>query len=122
MLYSTLLQGKMFLVMLYFGIVCGIVLTAKILLENITKKNRIIIVASDICFLFVCSIVFLFAKNKFCYGEFRLFELLAFCLGIFFEQISLNNLVEKIFRLLYNSLRKIFCKLKSLKFFSKIFK
>ena len=122
MLYATLLQGKMFLVMLYFGVVCGIFLTTKKLFDNLTHKNKIIIIVSDILFLCLCSFVFIFTKIKFCYGEFRVFQVLAFLLGIIFEQFSLNNLVEKILNLLYNVSRKVFCKLKKTKFFGKIFK
>ncbi len=122
MLYSTLLQGKMFLVMIYFGILCGIALTAKKIGDRFTKNNKIFVTITDVAFWMLCSIVFIFVKITFCYGEFRLFELLAFSLGILLEQISLNNLVEKVLKVLYNLSCKIFCNLKKLKFFGKIFK
>lgn len=122
MLYETLLQGKMFLVLLYFGLVCGIFLTIKKLICKTFKQNKILVIIGDVVFCVIASFVFLIAKNIFCYGEFRLFELLAFSLGIFVEQISINNLVEKILNLFYTLLVKIFCKIKKSKFGSKIFK
>lgn len=122
MLYSTLLQGQMFLVLLYFGILCGIVLTIKKLADRMTKQNKYFIVLTDILFVAICSFVFLFAKIKFCYGEFRLFEIISFCLGIFLEQISINNLVEKILKLLYNFFVKVFLKIKKFKIFKRLSK
>ena len=122
MLYSTLLQGQMFLAMLYFGLLCGIVLTVKKLIDKITKKNKYFIVLTDILFVAICSLVFLLAKIKFCYGEFRLFEIISFCLGIFLEQISINNLVEKILKLLYNFFVKVFLKIKEFKIFKRLSK
>ena len=122
MLYETLLQGKMFLMMLYFGIVCGILLTIKNMICNLLKQNKIVIIASDILFCLVSTFVFVFAKIAFCYGQFRIFELIAFVLGITIQQISLNKIVEKIFHLLYTLLERLFCKLKNSKFGKKIFK
>ena len=122
MLFETLLQGKMFLVMLYFGIICGIIFSAKRLFDGIFKQNKAVVIITDILFMAVTSIIFVFAKIKFCYGEFRLFELLSFCLGIFLEQISLNNFVEKFLKLCYNLFKGMFCKLKNTKLFGKILK
>ena len=122
MLYETLLQFQMFLVLLYFGIVCGILLTIKKLLCKVFKQNKIVVFVSDILFCIVASFVFLFTEIKFCYGEFRLFELLSFGIGIFVEQISINNLVEKIFCLIYNVGVKVFGKIKNTKLGKRIFK
>lgn len=122
MLYETLLQSKMLLVMLYFGVTCGILLTAKNLICKTLKQNKVIVILTDILFCVLSTFVFLHARTKFCYGEFRLFELLSFCLGIFIEQISINNLVEKFFKLIYNLFVKIFCKIKKTKLGKKIFK
>lgn len=122
MLYETLLHGKMFLVMIYFGIWAGILLTAKKLAMRPFCKSKVAVVLTDILFVTICSALFLIAKIKFCYGEFRLFELIAFLLGIFAQQFSLNNLVEKILKLLYTTFVRIFCKLKKTKLFGKILK
>ena len=122
MLYETLLQGLMFLCFLWFGIVCGFFLSGIKLLEKIFKHKKIAVVVFDIAFMIVFSLLFVFAKTIICYGEFRIFEVLRFCLGIFLEQISLNNLVEKFLNLSYTLLGKVFAKLKHTKLFAKIFK
>ena len=122
MLYETLLQGQMFLCLLFFGIVCGIFLTAKKMLDRMLKNKSFVVVTTDIVFMLIFSAIFIFAKTVFCYGEFRAFELIAFLLGVWLQQISINNLVEKVFKMSYNLLGKIFRKLKKTKVFSKIFK
>ena len=122
MLYETLLQGLMFLCFLWFGIVCGFFLTGVKLLEKVFRQNKTMFAIFDVAFMVVFSLLFIFAKTVFCYGEFRIFELLGFCLGIFLEQISLNNLVEKIFNMSYTLFGKVFAKLKNSRIFGKIFK
>lgn len=122
MLYETLLQGKMFLCLLYFGILCGIFLSIKKLIDKTLKNNKVIVIVTDIIFMLFASIIFVFAKIKYCYGQFRIFELLSFSLGIYLQQISINNLVEKILNMSYTLFIRVFCKLKKTKIFSKIFK
>ena len=122
MLYESLLQGKTFLVVLYFGIVAGVLLTIKKIIDRPLKKSKIFITLSDIFYMLICSLLFLLTKTKFCYGEFRLFELIAFFMGILLQQFSLNNLVEKILHMLYNLFVKVTNKLKKIKLFGKILK
>ena len=122
MLYESLLQGKMLLCMLFFGIICGILFSIKKLVDKTFKSNKIVVVLTDIIFMVLYTIVFIFAKTKYCYGEFRIFEIIGFCLGIFLQQISINNLVEKFLKLSYTLLARLFCKLKKTKLFSKILK
>ena len=122
MLFETLLQGKIFLCCLYFGILCGIVLGIKNLVDLTFKKNKFVLIITDIAFLSISAILFVICINVFNFGEFRLFELLAFALGIVIEQKTINNLVEKFLILIYNFFTKILCKLKQTKLFAKIFK
>lgn len=112
----------MFLCLLYFGILCGIILSIKKLIDKTFKQNKVIVIFTDIFFMLIASIIFIFAKIKYCYGEFRLFEVLSFSLGIFLQQISLNNLVEKFLSMSYTLFVRMFCKLKKTKIFGKIFK
>lgn len=122
MLYETLLQGKMLLCFLYFGILCGIILSIKKLLDRSFKQNKVIIIVTDILIMVFATFTFLYAKIKYCYGEFRFYMPLSFCLGIYLQQISINNLVEKILNMIYNFIVKIFCKLKKTKLLGKILK
>ena len=122
MLYETLLQGKMFLCFLYFGILCGIILSIKKLCDKTFKNNRFVVILTDLIFMIFSSLIFIFAKIKYSYGEFRLYELIGFLIGIFLQQYSLNNLVEKILKMIYTLFVKISIKIKGNKFFNKIFK
>lgn len=122
MLYETLLQGKIFLCFLYFGIVAGIFLSIKQIIDKMTKKNKVIMFFSDFAICIFFTLLFLFCVNKFNYGQFRLYEILGFFSGVILQQISLNKIVEKILNLIYTFLCKMFCHLKKLKFFDKILK
>ena len=122
MLFETLLQGKIFLCTLYFGLVCGISLTAKNVVDKMFKQNKIIVIATDIVFFAIATILFLICINLFNFGEFRLYELIGFALGVWLEQISLNKIVEKIFNMIYNVFVKLIKKLKQIKLFAKVLK
>lgn len=122
MLYETLLQGKIFLCAIYFGLVCGIFFTIKKRLDNLFKKNKFVVLINDILIFVVATALFLICINLFNYGEFRLYELVGFACGIVLEQISLNKIVEKILQILYNLFNKLFTKLKKSKLFGKVIK
>ena len=122
MLYETLLQGKILLCFVFFGIICGLGLSIKKLVSKLARHNKFVVIMTDFVSMLAFSLIFIYAKIKYAYGQFRLFEMLGFCAGIFLEQFSLNNLVEKFLNMSYTLLTKIFCKLKKSKFFGKIFK
>lgn len=126
MLYETLYQGQIFLVVLYFGLLAGIVFEAKNIVENAFGKNKIICAVLDTAFMLVSSLLFIFAKNLANYGEFRIYLLIAFVLGIILEHISIGFLVEKFFVGVYNITkkigRKIFCYKPKSKFMQKLLK
>jgi hypothetical protein len=122
MLYETLLQGKIFLCAVYFGLIAGIFLTAKKIVDGAFKKSKIAVLVTDIVFCVLCAILFLICINIFNFGEFRLFELLGYALGIALEQFSLNKIVEKIFQMLYTFFIKVASWLKKSKLFGKVLK
>lgn len=126
MLYETLLQSQIFLTMLYYGILCGIIFECKNLIDRTFKKNFFVCLVTDIAFMLISSIIFILAKNFANFGEFRLYLLISFIIGIFIEHISIGFLVEKIFLLLYNGVvklyRRIFCTKPKSKFMQKLLK
>ena len=122
MLFETLLQGKLLLCFLFFGIVCGIFLSTKNLIDQTFKKRKTVVIITDLMIMLLATLIFVFAKIKYAYGEFRLYQVLGFCIGIFLQQISLNKLVEKILIVCYNFSVKIFCRLKKTKILGKILK
>lgn len=126
MLYETLYQGQIFLVMLYFGLLTGVFFEGKNLVERAFSKNKTICVVLDTLFMVLSALIFIYAKNLANYGEFRIYLLLAFGLGIVLEHISIGFLVEKFFVGVYNITkkigRKIFCHKPKSKFMQKLLK
>lgn len=107
MLYETLLQGQIFLCVLYFGLIAGIVFEGKNLIINAFSKNKVVCFVLDLIFMVVASLLFVLAKNISNYGEFRIYLLIGFVLGIYLEHASIGFLVEKFFLFCYNWLTKI---------------
>lgn len=107
MLHETLLQGQIFLCMLYFGLWCGIIFELKNIIEKTFFNNKIVCLILDICFMTISSIIFILGKNISNFGEFRGFLLLGFGLGAIIEHFSIGFLVEKIFNLIYNTIAKL---------------
>lgn len=108
MLYETLFQTQIFFLLVYFGLLCGIFMELKILICHALKNNKIVKFILDISFMLLCALVFVYAKNLACYGEFRLYLLVGFVLGVILEHISIGFLVEKFFKLMYNVFKKVF--------------
>ena len=121
MFFETLLQSKIFLCTMYFGILGGICLTAIKMLQKVFSK-KVFVIVGDILLSLVFAVLFLSCINIFNFGCFRLYELIGFVLGIVLEQISLNNLVEKFLNLIYTLTRKFCQRLKKSKIFGKIVK
>lgn len=113
MLYETLLQWEIFLCMLYYGILCGMVFEAKKLIENAFLKNKYICIVLDILFMFISALLFITSMNAFNYGEFRLFLLISFVIGGYTEHIFIGFIVEKFFKMVYNIFTRLLKRLKS---------
>lgn len=121
MLFETICQWQIFLSVFYFGLICGMFLELKILIgKQITFKlfNTLL----DIFYCVICGFLFIKSVNLFNYGEFRLYLLISFCLGIVIEHKSVGFLLEKVFIFIYNLVTKMFSKLKKFKLFAKLFK
>ena len=122
MLYETLLQGKIFLFTFYFGIVASLFFETKFLLLKPLKGNKIFNIIFEILAMIFSAFIFWYCILKYNYGIFRLYELVGFCLGIAAEYFSLHKLLEKNLNLIYNLTRKLFEKIKKIRFFRKIVK
>ena len=124
MLYETLYQGQIFLVMLYFGLLDGIVFEGKNLIQNACNKNKIVCAVLDTVFMLFSALLFIFAKNLANYGEVRIYLLIAFVIGVMLEHISIGFLVEKFFASVYTIgrkiARKVFCFKPKSRFMQKI--
>ncbi len=126
MLYETLSQGYIFLCVLYFGLLGGILFEAKNLIINALSKNKVVCFVLDLVFMLVACLLFVVSKNIANYGEFRIYLLISFILGIWLEHITIGFLVEKFFMFCYNWTtkisRRIFLHKPKSKFMQKLFK
>ena len=107
MLYETLLQGQIFLCVLYFGLIGGVVFEAKNLMEKSLSQNKVVCFVLDLCYMLFCALLFIFAKNIANFGEFRIYLLISFVIGVLIEHLTIGFLVEKFFMLLYNGATKL---------------
>ena len=122
MLYETLLQGKIFLCTIYFGILASVFFEIKFLLLKILKNNRVLNIIFEILATLCAGVMFFICIFECNYGIFRLYELVGFCLGITFEYFSVHKLLEKNLNLIYNITAKGLNRLKKSKLFGKILK
>jgi hypothetical protein len=86
------------------------------------KKIFLIQFFSDITFCLVFTIVFLSTINMVNMGEFRLFLLIAYYLGLLIERISLGKLFAKGIKLIYNKTISLWKTFRNSKFGGMIFK
>lgn len=121
MLYETLLHSQIFLSMLYFGLISGLILEIKLLIER-PFKNKYFKIIPDTIYGIVFAFIFIFSMNLLNYGTFRIYLLIAYTLGVILEHKTIGFLVEKIIHFVYTILVKIFIKIKNNKFLSKILK
>ena len=112
MLYETLKQGVIFLSMLYFGILGGVLYEIKQMVARPFYKNKIISIVLDIAFCVILCFLFLFSVHFTNYGEIRLFILFSFFLGFLIERISIGTMLAKFFSFLYNKLARLIKKIK----------
>lgn len=116
MLYETLKQGIIFLTMLYFGLIGGVLYEWKTLIcKPFTKKW--VQVVFDIAFCILLFFIFFVAVQFTNYGEIRAFILISFFLGFYLERISIGFWLAKITKVLYNKFSKIIKHIKMPKIF-----
>ncbi len=112
MLYETLFHAKIFLSIVYFGLISGLFYEITHLLK---LKNKIIVFVSDFVFMLIYSALYIVSVNIFCYGEFRFFTMPAFLLGFLIERKTIGKFVALFFYMIYNNVVKLFNKIKKLK-------
>src|SRR5574344_1274038 len=118
LLYETLSQPLIFLIIFCIGLGSGIIFDLKSYMNFLCEKNKIMSIILDIISaILVCGILFL-SNLIFNYGEFRFYILLAFTLGFLIERFTLGIFVKKFFSWLYfsskNLIRKIFKKIEKI--------
>lgn len=116
-LYETLNQPLIFLIIFCVGFVSGLIFDASKYLTFLFNKNKVFEKIFDAISVALCSAVFFACLLELNYGEFRFYILLGYVLGVLIERITLGLIVAKICSLCYNAFKKLMTKLSN-----KIFK
>lgn len=121
MLYQTTFQGKIFLIMLYYGIISGLILQIKLTI-CCYFKSKIFSNITDFLIGVIFGYIFIKGMNLYCYGEFRIYLLIAYLIGLIIVHYSLGFLIKSMIKYICKFLKGVFCKLKRIKVLAKIFK
>ena len=111
LLYETLSQPLVFLVVFAIGFGSGFVFDLRNYIHFLCNKNKVVSVVLDVVATVVCCLVFLFAILNFNFGEMRLYLILAFILGLLLQRFSLGYIIAKFFVWWYNVLKKVVSKI-----------
>lgn len=105
MLYETLSQPQIFLFVVLFGFINGIIFDIFKIFKNCIK-NRFFINFLTFFNVFLVILIYFFVNLKFNYGEFRFYILLSFFLSLFIERLFIGNLLGKFLEKCYNKVSK----------------
>lgn len=117
MLYETLFQADIFLSIIYFGIISGLVYE---IINLITVKNYIINLFKDLLFMLIFSVIYVYSVNIYCFGEFRLFTIVAFIVGFLIERKTIGKFLALFLNIIYNVTVKIVLKINNFYIVKKI--
>ena len=106
-LYETLSEPLIFLLMLAFGFVCGILYDINKYIAFLCNNNQIVQKVLDVISTCVAGFLFILALTILNYGEFRFYLLLSFLIGIFAERKTLGLVLAKFFSFCYNSFKNL---------------
>lgn len=107
MLFVTESNNFAFFMMLYVGIVIGLLYEISIFVCKITKNNLVLRNVFDILITIIGSFLFVFAINYANFGYFRVYLLAVFVLGFVLERVSIGFLVAKVCDFVYNKIIKL---------------
>ena len=112
---SYVLQLKDFTVMLLIGIIIGAIYG---ILNIITTINRKLVFQIIIDFItsIIATFTLIITINYINMGQFRVFLVLGYLLGIIIERITLGKLFAKGYKFVYNNIVKSFKKFANSKF------
>ena len=106
MLYETLSQPFILLILSAIGIFCGIIFDFKNILIYFFKKNKII--SQILLFFSILLIFFIFYFTNLIinFGEIRFFSIYIFCLAFAIERFFVNNFLANNVAKCYNKFKE----------------
>lgn len=121
MLFQSLRQSQIFIIIMYFGMICGLVFQLCSLLKQCIKikfaKSLI-----DFCFVATSGLFFVFLTNLYNYGIFRIFMLVSYILGAFLVNKTIGYYFQKLIIMIYTYIVNFVKKVCNTKFAKKLFK
>lgn len=99
----TLYQGYVFMAILYYGMIYGIILQIRNIIA-VLIKNKIMIFLIDFIFALLGGIIFWYAIYKSNLGIFRLFLLIVYIVGTILINFCIGQPIEKLSKKMYNKL------------------
>lgn len=105
----TLYQGYVFMAMLYYGMINGVILQIRNIIVMLIK-NKIVIFLVDFIFALIGGIFFWYAIYKSNLGIFRLFLLSVYIIGTILINFCIGCPIENLTKKIYN---KIYEKIKN---------
>lgn len=111
LLYETLSQPLIFIIILSFGFLSGLVFDLRNYLCFLFAKNKIVSVILDTVATILVCFIFLLGNLYFNFGQFRFYVILGFVIGLSIERVTLGIIVGKICSWCYNKFRELTSKL-----------
>lgn len=111
LLYETLSQPLIFLVVFGIGFGCGFVFDLRNYIHFLCNKNKIVGIVLDVISSIVCCLIFLLSVLNFNFGQVRFYLILSFILGLILQRFSLGYIIAKFFIWCYNLFKKVILKI-----------
>lgn len=118
---SYVLQMRDFTILLLAGLIVSIVFSL-ITSPQFIKSKIALKIPIDFIFILIFAIVFIYLVNYINMGEFRLFLLIAYLIGIALDILIIDKLFAKGYKWVYNRLVILYKNIKESKFGKVIFK
>lgn len=94
----------MFLLATCLGILSGLIWGLGIFIRKLFKNGKIITIICDMVFSIIISIILLYLLFIIENGYFRIYDIIAFSLGLIIERISIGNLFASLYYSVYNKI------------------
>lgn len=107
MLYETLSQPKICLIIIIFGFCLGAIFDIEKFFVFSSGNNKIIQFFSDVFSLILYFVLFYIIICRINYGEIRLYQLLIFILSSIGEHFSLGKGIAILLKIVYNKIEKL---------------
>ncbi len=122
MLFYTVGQSRIFLTMLYAGMLIGIYSTLDGAARRLFEAGRLLGVLLDLLFGTAAAAIVIFALLICADGELRLYSLLGTICGYILYMSTFDRLLKSIFKLIAKPVRRIFSGISRSRLMRRIFK